>query len=136
MAPSPFFVAFRTFATCVMQLYNLTLQPPSCVTTAVVGQFCGTRQQEILLVRGSRLELYRIDTATGHMMRVLSQHTFSNVRSAACFRLMGGTKNYLILGSDAGRIVVLEYNAARNRFEKVHQEILRSSSPENLSGPR
>lgn len=122
MAPSPFFVAFRTFATCVMQLYNLTLQPPSCVTTAVVGQFCGTRQQEILLVRGSRLELYRIDTATGHMMRVLSQHTFSNVRSAACFRLMGGTKNYLILGSDAGRIVVLEYNAARNRFEKVHQE--------------
>lgn len=75
-----------------MQLYNFTLQPSSNVTTAVVGQFQGTRQQDILLVRGSRLELYHIDTNTGKMSRALSQNTFGNIRSATCFRLTGSTK--------------------------------------------
>jgi len=105
-----------------MQLYNLTLQPSSNVTTAVVGQFAGTREQQVLLVRGSRLEMYHIDTNSGQMTRSLAQHTFSNIRSAASFRLMGGSKDYLILGSDAGRIVVLEYNGSLNQFEKVHEE--------------
>ena len=30
--------------------------------------------------------------------------------------------DYLIVGSDSGRIVILEYNPAKNQFEKVHQE--------------
>lgn len=32
------------------------------------------------------------------------------------------TADYLILGSDAGRIVVLEYNAAQRCFQQVHEE--------------
>lgn len=34
----------------------------------------------------------------------------------------GGTKDYIIIGSDSGRIVILEYNPLKNRFDKVHQE--------------
>lgn len=34
----------------------------------------------------------------------------------------GGTKDYIVVGSDSGRIVILEYNPAKNRFDKVHQE--------------
>ena len=30
--------------------------------------------------------------------------------------------DYLAIGSDSGRIVVLEYNPEKNVFEKVHQE--------------
>lgn len=30
--------------------------------------------------------------------------------------------DYLIVGSDSGRIVILEYNPAKNVFDKVHQE--------------
>lgn len=30
--------------------------------------------------------------------------------------------DYIVVGSDSGRIVVLEYNAAKNVFEKIHQE--------------
>ena len=30
--------------------------------------------------------------------------------------------DYLIVGSDSGRIVILEYNPGKNVFEKVHQE--------------
>jgi len=30
--------------------------------------------------------------------------------------------DYIVVGSDSGRIVILEYNAAKNALEKVHQE--------------
>ena len=30
--------------------------------------------------------------------------------------------DHIIVGSDSGRIVILEYNLAKNKFEKVHQE--------------
>ena len=32
------------------------------------------------------------------------------------------TTDYIVLGSDSGRVVILEYNAQKNAFEKVHQE--------------
>ncbi len=31
-------------------------------------------------------------------------------------------KDYVIIGSDSGRVVILEYNPTKNIFEKVHQE--------------
>ena len=30
--------------------------------------------------------------------------------------------DYLVIGSDSGKIVILEYIPAKNTFEKVHQE--------------
>lgn len=30
--------------------------------------------------------------------------------------------DYIVLGSDSGRIVILEYDPVKNVFEKVHQE--------------
>ena len=31
-------------------------------------------------------------------------------------------KDYIVVGSDSGRIAILEYNKEKNMFEKVHQE--------------
>ena len=33
-----------------------------------------------------------------------------------------GTKDYLVVGSDSGRIVILEYDPEKNVFQKLHQE--------------
>lgn len=30
--------------------------------------------------------------------------------------------DYIVLGSDSGRIVILEYHPSKNMFEKIHQE--------------
>jgi splicing factor 3B subunit 3 len=38
----------------------------------------------------------------------------------AQFRLPGANIDYLVLGSDSGRVSVLEYNKSRNQFERVH----------------
>ena len=122
-----------------MHLYNLTLQPPTSVTQAIVGNFSGVRQQEIIISRGTRLELLRPDVQTGKITTVLAHDVFGSVRSLAAFRLTGGTKgvcnlpflsrqcshfssDYAIVGSDSGRLVILEYDPKTNSFLKLHQE--------------
>jgi splicing factor 3B subunit 3 len=47
---------------------------------------------------------------------------FGCIRSLAAFRLTGAQRDYVIIGSDSGRIVILDYNKDKNTFVKVHQE--------------
>ncbi|KAF5346737.1 hypothetical protein D9756_010409 [Leucocoprinus leucothites] len=105
-----------------MHLYNLTLQPPTAAIQAVVGNFSGARQQEIIVSHGTRLELLRPDPQTGKVATVIATDVFGSIRSLASFRLTGATKDYAILGSDSGRIVILEYDAKTSSFVKLHQE--------------
>lgn len=124
-----------------MHLYNLTLQPPTAAPHAIVGNFSGVRQQEIIVSRGTRLELLRPDVQTGKITTVLAHDVFGSIRCLAAFRLTGGTKgepsvrvfvqllylhhlfsDYAIVGSDSGRIVILEYDPKTSSFIKLHQE--------------
>ncbi|KAJ6476021.1 CPSF A subunit region-domain-containing protein [Mycena vitilis] len=105
-----------------MHLYNLTLQPPTATTQAIVGNFSGVRQQEIITSHGTRLELLRPDVQTGKMTTVIATDVFGSIRSLAAFRLTGGTKDYAIVGSDSGRIVILDYDPKTSSFVKLHQE--------------
>ena len=75
-----------------MHLYNLTLQRPTAITHAVVGNFTGTRQQEIIVSHGTQLEVLRVDTASGKLSSVLTTDVFGSIRSLAVFRLAGGAK--------------------------------------------
>jgi len=75
-----------------MHLYNLTLQPPTATTQAIVGNFSGARQQEIIVSHGTRLELLRPDAQTGKVATVIATDVFGSIRSLAAFRLTGGTK--------------------------------------------
>lgn len=105
-----------------MHLYNLTLQRATGITCAVHGNFSGSKMQEILVSRGKSLELLRPDPNTGKVHTLLTVEIFGVIRSLMSFRLTGGTKDYIVVGSDSGRIVILEYIPAKNIFEKVHQE--------------
>ena len=125
-----------------MHLYNLTVQAPMAITHAVVGNFSGARQQELVLSRGTRLELARLDSQTGKLSTVIASDVFGSIRSLAAFRLTGGSKgtsslfgqfssvlsqhispsDYAIVGSDSGRIVILEYDPQTSSFVKIHQE--------------
>ncbi|CAG8439417.1 6787_t:CDS:10 [Acaulospora morrowiae] len=105
-----------------MFLYNLTLQPPTSINVAIVGHFSGTKQQEIVVSRVTRLELLKADPNSGKLQTLLTHDVFGIIRSLTPFRLTGGSKDYIIVGSDSGRVVILEYNPTRNKFEKIHQE--------------
>lgn len=108
--------------------------------------------QEIVVSRGKILELLRPDANTGKVHTLLTMEVFGIIRSLMAFRLTGGTKgrgrgwgrglgsrhrrhhagltgvcvcvcaDYIVIGSDSGRIVILEYNPSKNMFEKIHQE--------------
>ncbi len=105
-----------------MYLYNLTLQRASGITHAVHGNFSGAKLQEIVVSRGKTLDLLKPDPNTGKVHTLLSVEVFGVVRSLMAFRLTKGTKDYVIVGSDSGRIAILEYNPAKNGFDRVHME--------------
>ena len=105
-----------------MYLYNLTLQKPTGIHQAVHGNFSGTKSQEIVISRGRVLELLKPDPNTGKVHTMLSVEVFGVIRSMMSFRLTGSTKDYIVVGSDSGRVVILEYKPDKNVFEKLHQE--------------
>jgi len=105
-----------------MHLYNLTLQRATGITHSVHGNFSGAKLQEIVVSRGKILELMRPDPNTGKVHTLLTVEIFGVIRSLMSFRLTGGNKDYVIVGSDSGRIVILEYNPTKNLFERVHME--------------
>jgi hypothetical protein len=75
-----------------MHLYNLTLQPTTASPQAIVGNFSGARQQEIIISHGTRLQLIRPDVQTGKLSTIITTDVFGSIRSLAAFRLTGGTK--------------------------------------------
>ncbi|KAL7901019.1 CPSF A subunit region domain-containing protein [Trichoderma sp. SZMC 28014] len=105
-----------------MFLYSLTIQPPTNVVQAVLGQFAGTKEQLIITGAGSRLTLLRPDPSQGKVITLLSHDIFGIIRSLAAFRLAGSNKDYLILATDSGRITIIEYLPRENRFSRLHLE--------------
>ncbi|RKO98073.1 hypothetical protein CXG81DRAFT_15495 [Caulochytrium protostelioides] len=105
-----------------MHLYHLSLQASGAVDALVIGNFCSTKRQEIAIARVGRLELLTVDSKTGSLVTLFSQETFGVIRSLASFRLIGSSKDHLVLGTDAGRLIVLSYDPKRQAFTKVCQE--------------
>jgi len=80
-----------------MHLYHHSLLPSSSITASCVGNFSGTKQQDILLVRGgTRLELIRTDAQTGKLDSVVEAESFGQIRSIAPFKLTGGAKGTIL----------------------------------------
>ena len=85
-------------------------------------QFSGVKLQEIVVSRGRILELLKPDPNNGKVHTLLSTEIFGVIRALKSFRLTGGSKDYIIVGTDSGRIVILEYMPSKNIFERVHME--------------
>ena len=77
--------------------------------------------QEIVVSHGQVLELLRPDEQ-GKVQVVHSTNVFGAIRSLQPFRLPGTQQDYVIAGSDSGRIVILQYSKEKNAFVKIHQE--------------
>jgi len=74
-------------------MYALTVQPPTAVQQAIVGDFAGTKQQQILVASGSRLTLLEVSRAANGSLREIHSHdVFGIIRKVAPFRLTGATK--------------------------------------------
>ncbi|KAF4632384.1 hypothetical protein G7Y89_g5735 [Cudoniella acicularis] len=108
--------------TSSMFMYSLTVQPPTAITQAILGQFAGTKEQQIVTASGSRLTLHRPDPSQGKIITALSHDVFGIIRAIAAFRLAGSNKDYIIITSDSGRITIVEFVPAQNKFNRLHLE--------------
>jgi len=104
-----------------MHLYSLTLQRATAITGAICGNFSAPRVQELVVARGKLLELLRPDDS-GKLQSVHVQEVFGIIRSMQPFRLLGGNRDYIVVGSDSGKITVLEYKAESRCFVRIHSE--------------
>ena len=112
-------------------MYSLTIQPPTSITQAILGQFAGTKEQQIVSASGSRLTIHRPDPVNLKITPVLSLDVFGIIRTLAPFRLAGSSKGeHTNRTSSSCRIVIVQ--AWRGSPERciVHLPI------ENLKLPR
>ncbi|CDW71789.1 splicing factor 3b subunit 3 [Stylonychia lemnae] len=105
-----------------MYLYSLTLNQATAINNSVYGNFSGPKQHEIVVSKGKILEMMRLDVDSQKMQLVYRQEVFGLIRKMIPFRLLGMQKDFLVIGSDSGRIVILEYDSEHNKFVKIHQE--------------
>lgn len=68
------------------------------------------------------MDVFKPDPVTGKVHVLLSQEMFGIVRSLKAFRLTGSRKDFIVVGSDSGRIAILTYNPVKNQLERVHME--------------
>jgi len=75
-----------------MFMYSLTIQPPTAITQAILGQFSGTKEQQIVTASGSKLTIHRPEPSQGRITPIYSQDVFGIIRTLAAFRLAGSNK--------------------------------------------
>lgn len=110
-----------------MHLYHLTLQRPTGVIAAVYGSFSAPKMHEIVLACSSNLEIVRPEE-NGKLMTVGRSDAFGQVRSLAVFRLTGAKRDYLIVGSDSGRVAVVQFDGASGSFVQVRTKAKRRTA--------
>lgn len=107
-----------------MILYNLPIQQSQCIEHVILGHFSGDKAQEIIVVRSNNeLELFKLDISNeSKLVSMLIVPTFSIIRSISPVRLLGSPKDLIVIGSDSGRVSIIEYQPHSNSFEKLHEE--------------
>ncbi|KAI9220831.1 CPSF A subunit region-domain-containing protein [Blastocladiella britannica] len=112
--------------TASMHLHSLTLHAPTAAVHAVVGNFSGVpKAQDIAIARPTSISIVRVIVSpddSARLVPLIDVPLFASVRSIAAFRVTGGHKDYIVVGSDAGTITILEYLPEQNRCARVHCE--------------
>ncbi|KAF2497192.1 putative nuclear mRNA splicing factor [Lophium mytilinum] len=103
-------------------MYSLTLSPPSATTQAIAGDFAGLGRQQILSANGSILTIFEVSRLQNGFIIHHTHDIFGIIRGIASYRPTGAKKDFIIVSSDSGRVVALEYDHDKKKFEQIHLE--------------
>lgn len=121
-----------------MFLYHSTLQPPTAIYGAVVGKFISSTGPATSLVvqRGSSwIELLVLDDQKGTLSSVHRQCLFCTVRSLASLHEPASGKDLLVVGTDAGRLILLEWSPGTSEWRtRVRETYGRSGVRRTIPG--
>ncbi|KAK2952568.1 putative Spliceosome-associated protein 130 A [Blattamonas nauphoetae] len=102
-----------------LNLYHLTVQPPTAITHSVTGRFTSPQRQEFLVCRGRILEIYKVEEETKVLTLVLSTNLFATVRALEVFHLEGLQRDYIAVTSDSGTFSVLLYDDSKKKLVQI-----------------
>ena len=105
-----------------MYLYHLTLQKATAITHVVKGNFSSSKADEVVVVRGKVLELLRFNPEERRFVSIFSIDIFGVIRSIQSIRIDGESRDYIIVGSDSGKISILEFDSQKNVFKRVIED--------------
>ena len=104
-----------------LSLLSLSLQRSSSINGAIYGCFSAPKKHEFVVAKGNVIELLRPDE-TGKVISICTSYVFSTVRSLLQLRLFGSNKDYLMIGSDSGKISIVEFDININDWKVLHCE--------------
>lgn len=122
--------ATKTEPMSELTLYNITLERQSASVQCCLGNFSGTKKQEIITASSNELVVYRVDSSSGSLQQLFTFKLFSTIRSIAPVRIAGTTTHYLCVSSDSGNLTVLSMDLQNKRFTALFNE------PHSKSGIR
>lgn len=104
-------------------LYHLTLKTATLYISSIIGSFYGKRKsQELVLTTNTSIELWQPDPSSGVLKKISQQQTFGVIQSIVKLSTIGGTKDKLVITSDSGKLVILEFDNDKKLFIPIVQE--------------
>ena len=101
--------------------YNLTLHSSSFISHSLTGSFTAKNSKEIIVVRGKLLELY-IPNEEGTLLCKCQHTIFGTIRSIALLQTPNSDVDNLIIASDSGILVMIQYSEEINNFMIVSEK--------------
>ncbi|CUM65419.1 uncharacterized protein PRCAT00003057001 [Priceomyces carsonii] len=106
-----------------LYLYNLTLKCPTLTVGSTVGRFMGQKKsQEIVFASSSFLELWKPDPSTGKLQKICQQNTFAIIQCIDKISDFGSLRDFLVVTSDSGKLVLLSFDSEKQFFIPIIQE--------------
>jgi len=127
--------AFAMAATSNMFMYSLTIKPPSAINQAILGQFMGTKEQQIATSCGSRITLHRSDPNEGTLVPLHTHDFFGIIRQMATFRLAGSIKGEFLFSSPKCGLVISQACPMPPLPLDTAMDTCQPSPPRNLEPP-
>jgi splicing factor 3B subunit 3 len=113
-----------------MNFYHLSLSNSSFISDLITGNFDkqNPKKQQILIVKNNTIQLARIEETTGTLVTLTTAQVFGIIRKVVKVRLPGSSLDYIGIGSDSGRVSVLEYLGS-GTMTKIFSSVARKSKP-------
>ena len=106
-----------------MDLYSLTLEDPTSITSLTAGNFLSKKTQQLIIIRGSQiLQLYTLNKNT--LKKKLQINSFSQIRQIKKYRPLGNKTDFLIITSDSGKLSIISFSQNSKSPEKPEYKIL------------
>ena len=105
----------------MLSALHVSLQRSSGAVALAYGAFSAPKVHEVVIARPTHIEMLRADQ-NGTLHSVATADCFGTMRAITTFRLSGANQDYLVLGTDSGKLTILEFSNDINNFQRVHSE--------------